>query len=124
MAVKAINLSWITVKDFKKAIQYYTDVVGLKVDEISEEWGWAELSGHEGGAVLGIAAENEENPIKAGTNAVVTMTVESLETTCKELKGQGVELLGEVHEVPGHVKMQLCCDPDGNLFHIVEMIEE
>ena len=116
----SLNLVWITVSDFDKAVTYYTDVLGLEVVERVDEMGWAELKG-EGGATLGICRTYEDMP--AGANAVVTFSVDDIETTKKELGERGIIFEGEIVEIPGHVKMQLCRDPDGNQYQICQGLE-
>lgn len=122
MQVKEIGLSWIVVKNVKAAVEFYQKVVGLKLVEFNEEFGWAELEGYEGGARLGIAQENPQEKVKAGQNAVVTFTVSNLEKTKSEMLKKKVKLEGDVIEVPGHVKMQTIVDGDGNRFQICELL--
>src|SRR5579872_3583029 len=121
MKVQSIDLIWIVVKDLKKAIKFYTEVVGLKVMQLSEEHGWAELQGHERGARLGIAQMEDEN-FKAGKNAVVTFTVENIDQAKREVVQKGGKCLGDIQEVPGHVKIQTVVDADGNQFQLVQML--
>lgn len=126
MQTKSIGLVWIVVKDFKRAVKFYTEVAGLKVHEMCEEWGWAELEGHDGsGMRLGIAQQrpDSQDPIQPGQNGVVTLTVDNLEQANKDLVRQGANLIGEVQEVPGHVKMQSVKDADGNMFQLVEKLD-
>lgn len=118
-----ISLSWIVVKDIEAAIKFYTETVGLKLREFAPEYGWAELSGPEG-SILGLARENMEQNAKAGTNAVITVTVDNIDKARDEFLKKGVSLLGEVIEVPGHVKMQTFQDKDGNTLQLVELIGE
>lgn len=123
MAVKGIHLAWIVVNDFKSALKFYTDVVGLKVREVNEEYGWAELSGSEnGGAILGIAQKSEHESIKPGQNAVVTLSVADIVQTKNELSKKGASMVGEVMEIPGHVKMQMIVDKDGNHLQLVQTL--
>lgn len=122
MQVKEIGLSWIVVKDIKAAVQYYTNVVGLKLMEFNEQYGWAELEGHEGGSRLGIAQENPQEKVSAGQNAVITFTVANLDKAKKEMIQKGARCEGDVLEVPGHVKMQTVMDRDGNRFQICELL--
>jgi predicted enzyme related to lactoylglutathione lyase len=122
MKVKEIGLSWIVVKDVKAAVKYYTEVVGLKLEEFNEEYGWAELVGYEGGSRLGIAQETPQEKVKAGQNAVVTFTVANLEKTKSEMLKKGAKFQGDMVEVPGHVKMQTLVDNDGNCFQICELV--
>ncbi|MBA2728269.1 MAG: VOC family protein [Parachlamydiaceae bacterium] len=120
--VKAIQLSWIVVTDLKASIKFYQDVVGLKLTQNSEEFGWAEMSGMDGGALLGIAQSNDEEEVKPGQNAVVTFTVENLDTAKADMAKKGVTFIGNIIEVPGHVRMQTFKDKDDNRFQIVEML--
>ncbi len=122
MSVKELGMVWIAVKDFKKAVEYYTKVVGLEVLEMHEQMGWAELGGSEGGIRLGIGQCDPKSPVQPGANAIPTFTVDALEKSTKEMKAKGAVCVGAVDEVPGHVKMQLMRDPDGNLFHVVQVL--
>ncbi len=123
MKTKSFDLAWIVAKDFSKTVKFYTEVVGLKLMKSNEEYGWAELQGHEGGATLGICKADERAcPLKAGQNACPTFTVEDLEKAKKDIQGKGVKLVGDVQEVPGHVKLQLAVDADGNHFQLVQML--
>jgi predicted enzyme related to lactoylglutathione lyase len=126
MLTQSIGLVWIVVKDFQKAVSFYTEIAGLKIVEKNDEWGWAELEGHEGtGMRLGIARQCEGcEPIQPGHNGVVTFKVGNIEEACKDLKAKGASLVGEIVEVPGHVKMQTVCDADGNHFQVVEVLSE
>ena len=122
MRIKSMELAWIVVKDLKKAIKFYTETVGLKLIEEHEAYGWAELQGHEEGARLGIAQASSQEPTQPGSNAVVTFTVENIEEALGDLKKNGAKFMGEILEVPGHVKMQSVLDSDGNHFQIVQKL--
>lgn len=119
--IKSSDLSWIVVADIKKAKRFFTESVGLKELSFSEEFGWVELGGEKGGAMIGLAEESPlmEN-LKAGSNAIITLTVENIEKTCQMFKDKGINLIGDIIEVPGHVKMQMFSDLDGNLFQLVQ----
>jgi predicted enzyme related to lactoylglutathione lyase len=124
MNLKSMNLAWIVVNDLKKAIQFYTQTVGLKLMECNEQFGWAELEGNEGGARVGLAQvqlKSEDN-VQPGQNAILTFTVQSLEKAIAELLKKGAKLIGGVEEVPGHVKLQAVSDIDGNRFQLVEIL--
>lgn len=122
MNVTGIKLSWIVVKDLKSAIEFYTKIVGLKLMQDISELGWAELSGDDG-SILGIAQESPQMENKAGTNAVVTITVENIEAARKSFVEKGANLIGEVEEIPGHVKMQTFTDKDGNFMQLVQTLD-
>lgn len=118
-----MDLSWIVVKDLKKAVKFYTDTIGLKLMEMHDQFGWAELAGHDGGARLGIAQARSENTLEPGDNACVTFTVENLEKAKAALEEKGTKCVGDLQEVPGHVKLQMVVDPDGNHMQLVELLK-
>lgn len=122
MLAKSINLSWIVVKNFKQAVQFYTDVIGLKVVEIYEDYGWAELQGEEGGCRLGISQIQPESFMEPGQNACITLKVENLEQAKALMAKKGAKILGETQVIPGHVKLQMIVDQDGNHMQLAEMI--
>ncbi|NGX38174.1 MAG: hypothetical protein K1000chlam2_01346 [Chlamydiae bacterium] len=122
MIVEGIKLTWIVVKDIEAAIKFYTETVGLTLHQHNSEYGWAELSGPDGSR-LGLAQESSEMDVKAGMNAVTAITVKNIETARDFFLEQGVELVGDIIEVPGHVKMQTFHDKDGNMLQIVQKLD-
>lgn len=118
--VNKMGLSWIVVSDFKKAKKFFTEKVGLKVYSSAEENNWIELGGEESdGALLGIC-QMDDKEWPPGQNAVVTLTVDNIEKATADIASKGVKLVGGMIEVPGHVKMQLFVDDDGNKFQLVQ----
>ena len=122
MKIEGINLSWVVVKDLQSAIKFYTDVIGLTLRNESTEYGWAELSGPEG-SILGLAQENPKSEIPAGSNAVTTITVDDIEKARVACQEKGATLIGDVIEIPGHVKLQTFADGDGNTLQFVEKLD-
>lgn len=119
-----MELAWIVVNDIEAAIKFYTETVGLHLAEFNKECGWAELTSPSGSR-LGICGYNPNfESQKAGTNAVVTITVDDIIEARNHLKNKKAKLIGEVIEVPGEVKMQTFCDADGNTFQLCEMIRK
>lgn len=121
MKQTGVNMVWVVVKDLKQAIIFYTDVLGFKLENESPEFGWAELTSSQGTSV-GLAQESPAFSARAGSNAVITITVPDIEVARESLKAKGVTLEGEVMEVPGHVKLQSFLDTDGNYFQLVETL--
>lgn len=121
-AAQSSKLAWIVVNDLDKAIHFFTEVVGLKVLQRSDEWGWAELGGPDGGSELGIALASMEMHVKPGQNAIMTFDVADILKSKSEMSKKGAKLLGDIIEVPGHVKLQFFQDPDGNLFQLVQQL--
>ncbi len=122
MGIKSSQLSWIVVSDLAQAKHFFHNILGLEMSMCSEEHGWAELNAEDGGATLGLAMASEYCPVQSGGNAVMTFTVDNLEEMKGNLQGKGVDFIGEIVEVPGHVKLQTFLDPDGNVFQLVEQL--
>jgi CreA protein len=122
MNIKRMGLAWISVKDIKGAEKFFGETLGLKVINATPEYGWFECIAKEDGCSLGVGAYSEEyeNPVKPGMNAVLTMTVDDIVAAKKELESKNVHFIGEITEVPGHVKMATFADPDGNIFQLVQ----
>lgn len=118
---QGIHLAWIVVKDIQKAIKFYTEVVGLTLREFHQEFGWAELAGPDG-ATLGLAQHGAKSEIQPGQNAVMSITVNDLDVALKEWKKHKVRLVGEIMEIPGHVKLQTFVDQDGNTLQLVQKL--
>lgn len=123
MSHLSMDLAWIVVDDFKAAVKYYTEVVGLKLMELNEAMGWAELQG-ENGARIGIGKKHEMSNILPGQNAILTFTVSDLDQTKAQMVQKGAQCVGDIVEIPGHVRMQLVKDLDGNQFQIVQMFNK
>lgn len=120
--IKSIDLAWILVNDLKKAVNFYTDIIGLKLLTLDEHYGWAELQGHEGGAKLGIAKSRKNQGMEPGQNACITLTVEDIQKAVAALKEKGAQCLGSIEEIPGHVKLQKVQDADGNQLQLVQKL--
>lgn len=123
MRVDSIDLIWVVVKDLKTAIKFYTEVVGLKIVELNEQFGWAEMTGHDGGMRLGIAQQNDMDALPPGQNAIVTLSVADLVKAKADLSHKGVTMVGDILEIPGIVKMQMIVDKDGNQLQLVQTLE-
>lgn len=118
---QSICLAWIVVPNLEEAIKYYTEVVGLKLLEHHKEFHWAELSA-DSGAKLGIAQESDFCDIKSGGNAVLALGVEDVDAAKKRIAKGGTELIGDICEVPGEVKLQTFKDPYGNHWQLAQKL--
>lgn len=123
MAIKSMDLVWISVSDIKNAQKFFTETLGLKELNFAPEYGWLEVQGKNGGISLGIGqASPDHADSKPGINGIMTLTVDNIEETMKDLKAKGVTFVDEIVEVPGHVKMVSFVDADGNLFQLCEQL--
>jgi predicted enzyme related to lactoylglutathione lyase len=120
--IQDISMAWVVVKNLDASIKFYTEVVGLKLCEHHKEFGWAELEAENSGARLGLAQASDREEMIPGQNAVVGLTVADIVTAKNRLKEGQAQLVGEILEVPGHVKLQTFTDPDGNKFQLAQVI--
>lgn len=121
MTTQGSYLAWIVVSDLKKARRFFTDVLEMKELSFHEQYNWAEYQGKEGGFMIGVAGEDEQ--MKPGSNAVITLTVNDIVQAKKDLASKKVKMLGDIIEVPGHVKLQMFTDEDGNLFQLAQSLD-
>lgn len=126
MIVKRSDMAWILVSDINKAKKLFTEVLGLEIGSDTPEYGWVELVPKEGGSALGIGQYNPQygKDVKPGENAIVTFSVDNIVAAKALLQENNVTLLGDIVEVPGHVKMLFFADADGNKFQLVQVLNE
>lgn len=126
MIVKRSDMAWITVSDSSKEKKLFVDILGMKIQADAPEYGWMELVAKDGGSALGIGQYNPEysKEVKPGQNAIVTFSVDDILAAKRVLEKNGVTLLGDIVEVPGHVKMLFFADGDGNKFQICQLLDE
>ena len=116
-----IHMTWVAVKDFNQAKDFFGNTLGMTLMSDAPEHNWAEFSTPEG-AMLGVAGSSDDCPIKPGDNAVLCITVEDAVATKEELEAKSVRCW-DIIEVPGHVKMFLIQDESGNYYHIVQKLD-
>ena len=120
MIVKRSDMAWITVSDSAKTKKLFVDILGMEVRADTPEYGWMELVAQDGGSALGIGQFNPEysKQVQPGQNAVVTFTVDDIVAAKTVLEKNNVIVMGDIVEVPGHVKMLFFADADGNKFQL------
>lgn len=122
MKPQGFQMAWVVVEDFNQAKEFFTQTLGLTITAEAPEYDWAELTAGDG-AHIGLAGHCDKSPIKAGSNAVICINVADVVATLQELKEKNVRIIGDIQEVPGHVKMILIQDPSGNYYNIVQKLD-
>lgn len=130
MKISSMGLAWISTANVERSQTFFKDVLGLDMTTYSKEWGWSEYAPADGKFNLGVCGcetikdvpQNGFSCTKAGDNAVLTMNVDDIVAAQAELVAKNVTVLGDIIEVPGHVKMLMFLDPDGNRFQLVQML--
>lgn len=106
-------LATINVRDFKKALAWYKDVLGFETTYSMDEMGWAELRTAVDGFTLGMQTDPDANH---DGGSVVTLGVTDIEAARNHIASKGGTLAGEIDVLPGMVKLAAWRDPDGNNF--------
>jgi len=112
-----INVSWYQVSDMSAAKKFYGEVLGL--NKTFEMEGWCEFSHADGAASIGLNQLREDD---AERGATVVLRVDDLASMQKELTAKGVQFEGEIHEVPGVVRLATFRDPSGNRLQLMQVL--
>lgn len=113
MEIRAIDFVTYAVTDLDRALTFYRNTLGLKVDET---FGDQYVEFDIGGQTLAIMAGHGRPGPGGGT---VGLNVPNLARSLAELKAQGIEPVMDVIETPV-CRMALIQDPDGNLLMLHE----
>ncbi len=108
------------VKDIDKAIDFYQDVVGFKLQYKLDDMGWCELTTSVANVYIGISQVEKPNP--GGQTPV--FGVEDIEHARSALEGKGVKFDGETLDIPGMVKLATFFDLDGNPIKLFENLSD
>ena len=99
------------VKDIKKAIDWYSNVLGFKLLYRVEEMAWCELASEVHRVNIGLSQVEKPNIGLAGK---LTWGVKDIDAARKVLEAKKVRFDGPTQEIPGMVKLATFFDPDGN----------
>jgi predicted enzyme related to lactoylglutathione lyase len=100
---------WVPVQDMERALAFYGDTLGLKVDKQDDDW--AEVDAN--GLMVGLNAREGEGATRDG-GAVITFQPEGgIERAKEELEKAGVAFPSEISEHPWG-KIATFKDSEGN----------
>lgn len=101
----------VNVKDFKKAVEWYTTKLGFSVNFIMEEMPWADIATSVPGLSIGIS---QDPGFVANGGAALTFSVTDIAAARAEMESAGVEFDGDNDVIPGAVILASFHDLDGN----------
>jgi predicted enzyme related to lactoylglutathione lyase len=111
------------VKDMKKAVAFYRDVVGLTTQMEDEGWTQFDLGGH----ALCLHATGDRTRLMpqadkaTATNGILILEVTDIRTVVSSLKEKRVEFLGDVTDMGPHGMCADFRDLDGNIVSLYQM---
>jgi lactoylglutathione lyase len=106
----------IFVRDWKRALDFYSQTLGMPVRSANEDLGWAELG--IAGAPLALERAQPGDPEShglLGRFVGVSLRVDDVAATYAELRARGVEFVGPPEKQPWGGTLAHFRDPDGNV---------
>ena len=112
MNAKAVDFVINTVTDLSESVSFYRDTLGLELEMLNEEGGFAEFALPPTTLALGEA--NPQMPVSPGEGGTsVAMAVDDVEAATEELRNEGTAVLMDPVETDV-CRMAMVADPDGN----------
>lgn len=117
--IKGVQSVYYNVKDMKRAMEFYCDVLNMQNVYESEHWTSLEAWGTivalhwTGGSDVPAIPKDSHGP---HMGAVLTLISDDISKDRKKLEDAGAHILGEVDEPWGH--MLTFEDPDGNILKL------
>lgn len=112
------GMATIYVSDMDRAVRFYTETLGLKLQYRAGQ-DWASIDAGPG-LVLGLHGEREGGRAGRGGSISVGFNVsESLDRVVETLRARGVEFRGPIREDTA-VRLAFFGDPDGNDLYLAE----
>jgi len=108
------------VKDRKKAMQWYQEVLGFTFLYEAPEIGWCELATETAGVNVGLS--EVESP-QVGAGPVPTFGVKDIDQARRLLEKKDVRFDGDTMTIPGMVKLATFFDPDGNALMLYQDLQ-
>jgi predicted enzyme related to lactoylglutathione lyase len=116
--VSALDLVFYWVSDMDRAVDFYRDVLGLRLARRDgSSWAQFELAGRR----FALHAAAEGQPVQPG-GATAVFSVEDLEKAQATLAGRGVAITHQ-GDVEGYARFISFLDPDGNTVQLIEYAE-
>ncbi len=116
MQVGKLGLIMVVVKDMKRSVAFYRDVLGLQM--LFEQSNWSQFDA--GTVLIGLHPEGEEVQVGPTSGCTFGIYVDDITRATAELKRRGGHFSTEPREEP-FGRWALLRDPDGYGIQIIEM---
>ena len=112
--MKVYGLVWVGLRtaEFDRTLEFFRDVLGLPLREVSEGFGWSEMPNT---SRLEIFGPDDRDHTHFATGPVPEFLVDDLAAAADELRAAGVELMGEVSGTAEQGWLHFRA-PDGNVY--------
>jgi catechol 2,3-dioxygenase-like lactoylglutathione lyase family enzyme len=115
--VDRLDLVFYWVSDLTRAVEFYRDVLGLRLLRL-DAGNWAEFDA--GGRRFALHAATEGQTVSPG-GATAVFSVQDLDRAKVELSSRGVRF-GHEGDVEGYARFASFTDPDGNPVQVIEYL--
>jgi catechol 2,3-dioxygenase-like lactoylglutathione lyase family enzyme len=106
----------LTIKDLKKAIEFYENVLGLQ-----KKYEFDDYAGFDcGGVELGVKTWGELQPPRKG-EPCIDFLVDNVDEVYRTLRGKGVKFLEKPKDTLWGAYAATFTDPDGNVLQLVQI---
>lgn len=113
--ITGIAHTFYLVSDMERSVQFYRDALGLIMKKREPTWSEFEIAG----GILGLLLASGKLFAGSRGGAEITLQVDSMGETLKDLRKRGVSTLGVLQERPFGWVMPLE-DPDGNRLYLFQ----
>ena len=117
--IDGIATVWLPVSDMDRALQFYSETLGLDIEEHQEDWSLVTA----GAVSIGLNGRDEESSGGEGGAVIAFRPSDEIEEAVEALSAEGVEIAGGVTEHPWG-KVATFRDPDGNELQLYESPDE
>jgi lactoylglutathione lyase len=109
----------IFVKNFKQALEFYRDTLGLPLRFAHEDYGHASFATE--GALFSLQRVEKDQESFSGRHTGVGFGTKDLDTEYERLKAKGVEFTQVPTKMSWGGYMSLFRDPDGNVLYLDQL---
>ena len=114
MTIAGTSVVWLPVSNLERAIEFYSEALGLEQKQREELW--AEFDAN--GLRIGLNARDEKRP-GHGWAVIACQTQNGLDPAVSELRERGVQFVDEISEHPWG-RVAAFNDPEGNALQLYE----
>ncbi len=118
--LKTIDMVCIYVRDWKAALAWYQEKLGLAALYVEDHHGFAVVELPGGGPVLHIVAD-PDRPAGGRNRCAPNISVDDLDATLEELGGRGVAIRSVKNEEDDGYRLATIADPEGNELNLYVM---
>lgn len=114
-----LALAAIHVHDLDRALRFYRDVLGLPLEQVVPEVGWADFK-LANGATIGIHSDpNEEGARAPGGSTGLYLGMADVDAAVDDIARRGGDVVAKPVDYP-YGRVAEVADPDGNLLMLIQ----